>query len=63
LELLEPGFAQFANEQYDGAARILRREETYRTVSRWILTAALALSGCVPETWEKNVRFWPIAPD
>jgi adenylate cyclase len=39
------GIAQIANGQYDAAVATLRREETYATVSRRTLAAALALLG------------------
>jgi TolB-like protein len=56
------GFAQFANGQYDDAARTLRREETYRTVSRRILAAALAVLGRVSEAREEAKLFLSTSP-
>ena len=51
------GQAQVANGQYEHAVATLRREETYRTTSRRILAAALALSGRVEEAQEE-ARFF-----
>jgi adenylate cyclase len=56
------GFAQFANGQYDDAARTLRQEETYRTASRRILAAALAALGRVPEAREEAKLFLSTSP-
>ena len=56
------GFAQFANGQYDDAARTLRREETYRTASRRILAAALALLGRVTEAQMEAKLFLTASP-
>jgi tetratricopeptide (TPR) repeat protein len=56
------GFAQFANGQYDDAARTLRREETYRTASRRILAAALAVLGRVSEAREEAKLFLSTSP-
>ncbi len=56
------GFAQFANGQYDDAVRTLRREETYRTVSRRILAAALAVLGRVSEAQEEGKLFLSTSP-
>ncbi|MDP1699888.1 MAG: winged helix-turn-helix domain-containing protein [Aestuariivirga sp.] len=56
------GFAQFANGQYEDAARTLRREETYRTASRRILAAALAALGRVPEAQEEAKLFLSTSP-
>ena len=51
------GQAQVAVGQYDSAVATLRREETYRTGSRRILAAALALSGRVEEAREEAKFF------
>jgi adenylate cyclase len=51
------GDAQVANGQYEYAVATLRREETYRTGSRRILAAALALSGRVEEAREEAKFF------
>jgi adenylate cyclase len=56
------GFAQFANGQYEDAARNLRREETYRTASRRILAAALAALGRVSEAQEEAKLFLSTSP-
>ena len=56
------GFAQFANGQYDDAARNLRREQTYRTASRRILAAALALLGRNSEAREEAKLFLSTSP-
>ena len=56
------GFAQFANGQYDDAVRTLRREETYRTVSRRILAAALAALGRVTEARQEAKLFLSTSP-
>ena len=56
------GFAQFANGQYDDAARTLRREETYRTASRRILAASLALLGRISEAREEAKLFLSTSP-
>ena len=56
------GFAQFANGQYDDAVLTLRREETYRTLSRRILAAALALCGRVPEAQTEAKLFLAASP-
>jgi TolB-like protein/cytochrome c-type biogenesis protein CcmH/NrfG len=57
------GQAQVANGQYDLAVATLRREETYRTASRRILAAALALSGRVDEAREEARFFLADNPD
>jgi adenylate cyclase len=51
------GDAQVANGQYEYAVATLRREETYRSGSRRILAAALALSGRVEEAREEAKFF------
>jgi tetratricopeptide (TPR) repeat protein len=51
------GFAQTACGRYDDAIATLRRPETYRTVTRRILAAALALSGNKAAA-EEEVRFF-----
>ena len=51
------GDAQVSNGQYEHAVATLRREETYRTGSRRILAAALALSGRVEEAQEEAKFF------
>jgi hypothetical protein len=56
------GFAQFANGQYNDAARTLRREETYRTASRRILAAALARLGRIAEAREEAKLFLSTSP-
>jgi len=56
------GFAQVANGQYDDAIFTLRREETYRTLSRRILAAALALCGRVPEAQTEAKLFFTASP-
>jgi adenylate cyclase len=56
------GFAQFANSQYDDAARNLRRDQTYRTASRRILAAALALLGRASEAREEAKLFLSTSP-
>ncbi len=57
------GFAQVANGQYDLAVATLRREETYRTGSRRILAAALALSGNIEEAKAEAKYFLASNPD
>ena len=56
------GFAQVANGQYDDAIVTLRREETYRTVSRRVLAAALALCGRVSEAQMETQLFRAASP-
>ena len=56
------GFAQFANGQYDDAVWTLRREETYRTPTRRILAAALAVLGRVSEAREEAKLFLSTSP-
>jgi TolB-like protein len=56
------GFAQFANGQYEDAVRTLRREETYRTVSRRILAAGLARLGRVSEARDEAKIFLATSP-
>ena len=51
------GHAQVANGQYENAVATLRREETYRTISRRILAAALALLGRTQEAREEAKFF------
>ena len=51
------GQAQIANGQYENAVATLRREETYRTVSRRILAVALALLGRTQEAREEAKFF------
>lgn len=57
------GVAQIANGQYENAVTTLRREETYRTGSRRVLAAALALSGHVEEAQEESRFFLIDNPD
>ena len=57
------GFAQVAIGQYDLAVSTLRREETYRTGSRRILAAALALSGNIEEAKAEAKYFLASNPD
>ena len=57
------GVAQIANGQYENAVTTLRREETYRTGSRRVLAAALALSGHVEEAREEAKFFLIDNPD
>jgi TolB-like protein/class 3 adenylate cyclase len=51
------GLAQYAARQYDTAVVTLRREPTYRTVSRRILAASLAQLGRLPEAQEEAALF------
>ena len=51
------GYMQIANGQYEAAVVTLRREETYRTISRRLLAAALIHLGRVEEAREE-ARFY-----
>ena len=51
------GIAQIANGQVEAAVRTLRREETYSTVSRRTLAAALALLGQMDEARHEMTMF------
>jgi adenylate cyclase len=56
------GFAQVANGRHDDAVLTLRREETYRTISRRILAAALALCGRASEAQMEAKLFLAASP-
>ncbi|MGH6907727.1 MAG: tetratricopeptide repeat protein [Aestuariivirga sp.] len=51
------GQAQFAAGDYEAAVKTLRREETYRTGSRRILAAALAMLGRMDEARDEGRLF------
>jgi TolB-like protein/predicted Zn-dependent protease len=51
------GQAQYAARQYDKAEKTLRREETFRTVSRRTLAATLARLGRLDEAHEESKLF------
>ena len=54
------GYLQVANGQYEDAVATLRREETYRTISRRTLAGALVLLGRMDEAKEE-ARFFQAA--
>ena len=56
------GTAQVANGQYSDAVVTLRREETYRSASRRMLAAALALLGRVSEAQAEAKLFLATSP-
>ena len=56
------GYLQVANGQYEEAVVTLRREETYRTISRRNLAAALALLGRMEEAHEEARYFHAANP-
>ena len=56
------GTAQVANGQYDNAVVTLRQEETYRSASRRMLAAALALLGRTSEAQEEARLFLATSP-
>lgn len=56
------GQAQFAAGDLEPAVRTLRREETYRTVSRRLLAAALAMLGRLDEAREEARLFMAAYP-
>ena len=56
------GLGQVADGQYDSAVVTLRREETYRTASRRVLAAALALLGRTSEAQQEARLFLPTNP-
>ena len=56
------GTAQVANGQYADAVVTLRREETYRSASRRMLAAALALDGRVSEAQAEARLFLATSP-
>ena len=56
------GTAQVANGQYDNAVVTLRQEETYRSASRRMLAAALALLGRTSEAQEEASLFLATSP-
>jgi hypothetical protein len=49
--------AQYAARQYDSAVVTLRKEATYRTVSRRILAASLAQLGRIDEAQQEAALF------
>ena len=51
------GQAQYLNRQYERAVHTLRREETYRTVSRRTLAASLAQLGRLDEARQEAEMF------
>lgn len=51
------GQAEYAARQYGSAVDTLRKEETYRTVSRRILAASLAQLGQIPEALREAELF------
>jgi hypothetical protein len=53
---------QVSNGQYENAVVTLRREETYRTTSRLILAAALALAGRVSDAQEEAKFYLAASP-
>jgi TolB-like protein/class 3 adenylate cyclase len=53
----ELGLAQYAARQYDSAVVTLRKEATYRTVSRRILAASLAQLGRIDEARQEAALF------
>ena len=57
------GQAQIANGQYELAVATLKREETYRTGSRRLLAAALALSGHLEAAHEEAKFFMADNPN
>ena len=57
------GYLQVANGQYEEAVKTLRREETYRTISRRNLAAALALLGRTAEAKEEAQYFHAANPN
>ncbi len=56
------GFAQVANRDFENAVVTLRREGTYRSASRRVLAAALALLGQIREAKEEGQRFLTTNP-
>jgi adenylate cyclase len=56
------GFALVANGQYEQAVKVLRNETTYRTASRRLLAAALALSGQEAEARKEGKLFMAASP-
>jgi TolB-like protein len=54
------GQAQYAARQYEAAVRTLRREETYRTMSRRFLAASLAQLGLMEEA-RREAEYFMIA--
>ena len=56
------GFALVANGQYEQAVKVLRHETTYRSASRRILAAALALLGQEAEARKEGKLFMAASP-
>lgn len=56
------GYAQIADGQYENAVVTLRREETYRTASRRLLAAALALLGRISDAQDEAKHFMATSP-
>jgi hypothetical protein len=56
------GTAQVASGQYENAVATLRREETYRSASRRMLAAALALLGRDSEARAEATLFLATSP-
>jgi adenylate cyclase len=56
------GQAQYAARQYEAATETLRREETYRTMSRRILAASLAQLGRLDEARQEAELFLVASP-
>jgi Flp pilus assembly protein TadD len=56
------GVTQIANGQYEDAVATLRREETYRSGSRYQLAAALALLGRISEAQSEASHFLAANP-
>ena len=56
------GQAQYANRQYEAAEATLRREETYRTMSRRFLAASLAQLGKLDEARREAQMFMLASP-
>jgi adenylate cyclase len=56
------GYAQVADGKYDNAVVTLSRQETYRTASRRLLAAALALIGRTSDAREEAKHFMATSP-
>ena len=57
------GYLQVANGQYENAVATLRRDETYRSVSRRALASVLALQGNIEEAMTEARHFMATNPN